>query len=221
MKGFPFSASMMLTALLYFSICSCKNVEGNELAQQKLKPKLISHCSKCSIVSLSVGNESSKSGEGESKTSIKTWNRWQGKHQSPFVVFPSIPQAPLSWPTSTKPSSKAPVPVLGVLEPGFHHPAGQPGPAKAPYELSKAGCHTSCRVLLSFHPVLPCLHNWLRYYTPCPPCRAFSTPASLGLFVPRNSFPANSLLRWGWKCFEAETTSLHSCLFSFVDLFHT
>lgn len=55
MKGFPFSAFMILTALLFFSICSCKNVEGNELAQQKLKPKLISCCSKCSIVSLSVG----------------------------------------------------------------------------------------------------------------------------------------------------------------------
>lgn len=55
MKGFPFSAFMMLTALLYFRICSCKNVEGNELAQQKLKPKLISRCSKYSIVSLSVG----------------------------------------------------------------------------------------------------------------------------------------------------------------------
>ena len=50
MKNVPFSAFMMMTAHLYFSICSCKNVEGNELAQQKLKPKLISCCSKCSIV---------------------------------------------------------------------------------------------------------------------------------------------------------------------------
>lgn len=62
MKSFPFSAFMMLTALLYFSICSCKNVEGNELAQQKLKPKLISLCSKCSIVSLFVGTSAANPG---------------------------------------------------------------------------------------------------------------------------------------------------------------
>lgn len=80
---------------------------------------------------------------------------------------------------------------------------------------------TSHWVLLSFHPVLPCLHNWLRHYTACPPCPAFSAPASLSLFVPISCFPAKSLLRWGWKCFEAETPSLHSCLFCFADLFHT
>lgn len=64
MKGFPFSAFMMLTALLFFSICSYKNVKENELAQQKLKPKLISCCSKCSIVSLSVGTSAANPGVG-------------------------------------------------------------------------------------------------------------------------------------------------------------
>lgn len=61
MKNLPFSALMVMTACLYFSICSCKNVEGNKLAQQKLKPKLISCCSKCSIVSLSMGTSAAKS----------------------------------------------------------------------------------------------------------------------------------------------------------------
>lgn len=74
MKGFPFSAFMMLTALLFFSICSYKNVKENELAQQKLKPKLISCCSKCSIVSLSVGTSAANpgvGGGGEAKPVLK------------------------------------------------------------------------------------------------------------------------------------------------------
>lgn len=132
---------------------------------------------------------------------------------------------------STKPSSKAPVSVsvsggagLGRAGAWLLSPApaaGQPAPAKAPYELCEAGCHASRRVLLSFHPVLPRLHNWLRCHTACPPCHACSTPASLALFVPINTFPAKSLLRRGWKCFEPETPSLHSCLFCFAALFHT
>lgn len=72
MKGFPFSVFMMLTALLYFSICSCKNVEGNELAQQKLQPKLMSCCSKFSIVSLSMGTSAANPGGGDSKTTPET-----------------------------------------------------------------------------------------------------------------------------------------------------
>lgn len=178
-KSFPFSAFMMLTALLYFSICSCKNVEGNELAQQKLKPKLISCCSKCSIVSLSWALQQWIQG-GKSKTSIKTWNRWQRKYESPFAVFPSTPQAPVLWPLSTKQAAECLCLCLGCwvgscsgcwsLAPVTCPAVGQPGPAKAPYELCEAGCHASHRALLSFHPVLPCLHNWLRYCTPCPPC---------------------------------------------------
>lgn len=81
-KNFPPSAFMMMTAHLYFSICSCKNVEANELAQQKLKPKLISCWSKCSMVSLSGGTLAANPGK---KISIKNRNRWQREHQSPFV----------------------------------------------------------------------------------------------------------------------------------------
>lgn len=87
---------MMMTAHLYFSICSCKNVEGNELAQQKLKPKLISCWSKRSIVSLSMGTSAANPEKKKNnQPALKNRNRWQRKHQSPFVVFPSSLWAPL------------------------------------------------------------------------------------------------------------------------------
>lgn len=107
-NNFPFSAFMMMNAHLYFSICSYKNVEGNELAQQKLKPKLISRCSKCSIASLSVGTSAANSEKNHPNkpSSVKPRNRWQRKRQSPFVVFPSILQASRACLASTERLSK-------------------------------------------------------------------------------------------------------------------
>lgn len=39
------------------------------------------------------------------KKGTKNQNRWQRKHQSPFIVFPSIPQAPRMCPVGTEPGS--------------------------------------------------------------------------------------------------------------------
>jgi len=68
-------------------------VEGNELAQQKLKPKLISCWRKC-LISLIVHGHFISKPRKKTRISIGPWNRWQRKHQSPGVAFASAPRAP-------------------------------------------------------------------------------------------------------------------------------
>lgn len=183
MKGFPFSAFMMLTALLYFSICSYKNVEGNELAQQKLKPKVISRCSKCSVVSLSVGTSAANPGGKKAKPALKPEIDGRESTKALLLFSPASHGLHSCAPWAESPAAKHCVcgsgrgvgsgcPGAGARLASPAPAAGQPAPAKAPYELCQAGCHASRRVLPSFHPVLPRLHNWLRYYTPCPPCHS-------------------------------------------------
>lgn len=233
-ENFPFSAFMMMNAHLYFSICSCKNVEGNELAQQKLKPKLISRCSKCWIASLFMGTSAANSEKNtptnetalkpgiDGRESIKALllfspasRRLHARAQQAQTFAANHQElCPATWGTSVGSHRQW---CQSLASPSL----GWPVPAKALYELSEAGCCAAHRVLPSFHPALPHLHNWLRHYLPCSPCRVFGAPASLGLFVSINNFPAESLLRWGWEYFKAETLSLHSCLFNFADLFHT
>lgn len=158
----------MMTAHLYFSICSCKNVEANELAQQKLKPKLISCWSKCSIVSLSVGTSAANP---EKKWALK--NAIDGREIiKALFLFSSAPrrlhacarQAQSSAANCREFCPAARGAGMGSRSQRCQSPAspslaGRPVPTKALYELSEAGCRASCRVLPSFHPVLPDLRN--------------------------------------------------------------